>query len=318
MAKLKDFVPNAPKQAIPVKVKKGFEVPYAPITEKTIKASVTTIGLTVDSLEAGIDNLYQFPIQETGSRFNYAVLFEEDDGSYTAVHRVGMPCWGALREYHCGTRPDDDWPGDLRQSRHIFPKTGLPVAVSIQFHGINDRAMNNKFYASVDQWNRYITEFVFNAEISPFRSILTDYELIIRDDEIVGAIFKDTKINPNILVGLARICCFRGSSMAKDWCVFMDEHPDIDGRIAFLKGCTIDSYYMSGKVVLDRWFSGQPFDLSSGKTFYERESYNRPDIQYLFGGKANVGQSVGSMSLSKIVDVFNDWTAKQAVEVKVA
>ena len=270
-------------------------------------------GVKTDSFEEGMEHLYQFPISLTQyeSRFNYALLMKEEDGTYNMVDRVGMPCWGALREYDCGTRPDDSWPDDLRESIHIFPKTGNPVAVAIQFKQTgNVPDYDSKFYSTKEEWNRFQSEFVFNTAISPWRKALKDFELVIKDDTYVGVVIKDTHIDPNIMVNIFRVCGFRGSQFARRWCNMMDTNPGMDGRVAFILACKSDDYYQSAMIDLDRWFSGEPFDLSSGLTFYERESYNRPRIQYMFGDNTH-GIATNEISQHTLEEYFTNWLAEE-------
>ena len=296
--------------------KTGFESASAVISPPKIEADPDQYerrrgGVKTNSFEKGMEHLYQFPVTAPNSGFNYALLMEEEDGSYNMVDRVGMPCWGALREYRCGTRPDDDWPGDLQDDTDIFPKNGNPVAVAIQFHPTGMTAeQNKKYYSTSEQWNRFQAEFVFNTAISPWRKALKDFELVIKDDEFIGAVIKDTNIDPNIMVNIFRVCGFRESSFAKMWCTTMDNNPGMDGRVAFILSCKPDSYYQSAVINLDRWFSGEPYDLSSGLTFYQRESYNRPQIEYMFGG-GNDGIATNSISQAKLEEHFADWLAKQ-------
>ena len=277
-------------------------------------------GVKTESFEEGMEHLYQFPISLTQyeSRFNYALLMKEEDGTYNMVDRVGMPCWGALREYHCGTRPADVWPGDLREPHHIFPETGNPVAVAIQFKQTgNNPDYDSKYYSTKEEWNRFQSEFVFNTAVSPWRKALKDFELVIKDDMYIGVVIKDTHIDPNIMVNIFRVCGFRESRFAHFWCKMMDENPGMDGRVAFLLACKPDDYYQSAMINLDRWFSGEPFDLSSGLTFYERESYNRPQIQYMFGNHSD-GIATNTISQAELEEHFANWLAKQNEDKQVA
>lgn len=277
-------------------------------------------GVKTDSFEEGMEHLYQFPVSlpTNQSGFNYALLMQEEDGSYNMVDRVGMPCWGALREYECGTRPDDKWPEDLRESRHIFPATGNPVAVAIQFkQTYSDEAYNTKWYNTPEEWNRFQSEFVFNTAISPWRKALKDFEFVTQDDVFKGVVIKDTHIDPNIMINIFRVCGFRESRFAHFWCKMMDENPGMDGRVAFLLACKPDDYYQSAMINLDRWFSGEPFDLSSGLTFYERESYNRPQIQYMFGNHSD-GIATNTIRQAELEEHFANWLAKQNEDKQVA
>ncbi len=251
-------------------------------------------GVACDSLEAGIQHLYEFGQRKGMSRYNYAFLMLEEDGTYKLVERLAMPCWGAMREYECGTRPDDLWPGDLREPRHIFPKTGNPVAISFQFHHIDNS--DRKMYWTDDQWNKFLTEFVFNVEISPWAKCLNDFELIIRDDLITGVLIKNTKVDPTIIANMMKFAGRTSSSTPKKWCEMMEsgKHP----LTSFL-------YLMRGwwpRTVLERYFNADPFDYTGG-TFYDRYSYNRPDVEKIFGGKDNVGTVINNLTYDQLEEL---------------
>lgn len=249
-------------------------------------------GVPCDSLEAGIQHLYEFGQRKGMSRYNYAFLMLEEDGTYTLVERLGMPCWGAMREYGCGTRPNDYWPGDLREPRHIFPKTGNPVAISFQFHYV----YNRDGYNTKEEWNKFLTEFVFNVEVSPWAKCLNDFELIINDDLITGVVFKDTKVDPTIIANMMKYVGRAQSFLPKRWCEMVEagKHP----HTSFL-------YMMRGKwpcTVLERYFNADPFDYTGG-TFYDRYSYNRPDVEKIFGGKDNVGTVINNMTYDQLEEL---------------
>lgn len=267
-----------------------------------------TTGEKVESLEIGLNELREFATRVFQGYYNYAILFEEDDGSYNLVERIGMPCWGALREYECGTRPDDLWPSDLRTSLHIFPKTGKPVAVAASFarkvapNKPSKDAITRQqqaFMCSVDDYNSFI-EFVFNPDISPWRAATDGVELLKdKDGCYKGCVFTNTKIDPNIMLGILRTNVNQ-SNLAKNWAAFMRNNEGVDPRVAWLKCQTLNAYNFAHRVLFENFFTGKPVDISSGGTFYERESYNRPDIQFLFGGKDNTGELVSSKSVEEL------------------
>lgn len=277
--------------------------------------SIRTTGQKTSDFNTGLDHLRSFPLQSFDRSYNYALLMEEEDGGHTLYERVGMPCWGALREYEKGTRPDDPWPGDLRTERHLFPATGKPVAVAAFFNVrilLPDvkRVGPDYLYSNInpEYWNKFV-EFIFNPELSPWKAACKDVELIKNEQGYYqGCVFKDTKIDPNVMVGLLR-CNVNFGSKAHNWGKILDDNPDIDPRVAWLMAFKGDAYYFSPRVILDKFFKGEPVDISAGGTFYERESYNRPDIQFLFGGKNNAGELISSMSTEKLMEALHRVTA---------
>ncbi len=271
--------------------------------------SVETTGIKV-SYEEGLASIRAFPLLTSfQGRYNYAMLMEEDDGTYNLVHRIGMPCWGALREYNKGTRASDPWPGDLRTPRHLFPTTGKPVAVAAFFAttplGVVPNAPGAyNSQASLDDWNAFI-EFIFDPELSPWKKALSDYELVkAPGGNYQGVVFLDTKIDPNAMLALLRTNV-NHPNIAINFCTFLRNNPGVDPRVAYLKCQSLNSYNMVGRVILDKYFTGEGVDISAGGTFYERESYNRPDIQFYFGGKNNEGVIVADMSVEQLTEALN-------------
>ncbi len=259
--------------------------------------SVSVEGVIVDSYEAGMNHLYEFAKRQFLPRYNYCLLMEEDDGLYRVVERLSMPCWGAFREYGCGTRPDDPWPGDLREPRHIFPKTGKVSAIAFINHG------PSVVPGGTEERNRYKAEFILNPEVSPFRAVLKDFEQVIVKGEYNGLVIKDCNFEPTILAVLLRVSMHWGSSLPRLWCEYMDQMKEPNPYVAFIKTYP-GGYGMSGRMVLERFFLAQPFPLTNG-TLYERESYNRPDRDYLFGGKDNVGVVAKSMSEEELLSIYH-------------
>lgn len=270
-----------------------------------VTGTIDTTGVKMAHNEA-VSHLHDFIKGNNGS-YSYAFVMEEEDNSLTVVDRPDMPCWGAMREYETGTRPDDSWPEDLQSNYHIFPKTGSPVMVAACFsvqvqEALEDHAWNRnyrQYYPTIAQWNTFI-DFVFNKEISPWRGALANAELIKNDDgAYIGVIFHDTNIDPNIMVSLLK-CNAEHYTKAKNFAQYMTDHPNVDPRVAYLACEQLDHYHMSSRIVPDAWFNGTTVGISSGKTFKERESYNRPMIEYIFGGSGNTGVNISGMDVEDI------------------
>lgn len=266
-------------------------------------AQIHIEGIKADSYEHGMEHLYSYAAMKDGDadRYNYCLLMLEEDGTHTIVERNGMPCWGALREYNCGTRPHDEWPGDLQQAEHLFPKTGNVIALACQVNGM--RWANS--YSTKEQRNQFIGDFAFNPSVSPWRSVLKDFELVIKNDEFSGVVFKDCKIDPTVLVSLLRIGLVGSSYNPSLFDAMLKRNENIHPLVAFLK-MERDSYGMSHKVVLERFFTANPFDMSNGGTLYDRESYNRPDLDYIFGGKGNKGIKTTEKSVKWLTEQMNN------------
>lgn len=259
-------------------------------------------GIQAESYEHGMEHLFSYAAIKSEQAYDYCLLMLEDDPvgqspRYTIVERNRMPCWGALREYNCGTRPNDDWPSDLQEPRHIFPKTGKVAALACRMAGMRWA----KDYSTKDQRNEFVGNFAFNPSISPWRSVLKDFELVIKNDEFNGVVFKDCHIDPTVLVSMLRMTFSASSASPALYSSIIQNNPDIHPMVAFLK-MERNSYGMSQKVVLERFFKAQPFDMSNGGTLYDRESYNRPDLDYIFGGKGNVGVKTTEKSIEYLTE----------------
>lgn len=254
-------------------------------------------GIQAESYEHGMEHLFSYAASTKAQSYDYCLLMLDDGGTYTIVERNGMPCWGALREYNCGTRPNDDWPGDLQQPKHIFPKTGKVAALACRMSNMTWASS----YTTPDQRTEFVGGFAFNPSVSPWRSVLKDFELVLKAGEYNGVVFKDCHIDPTVLVSLLRMAFSGTSYNYSTYSNLIASNPDIHPMVAFLK-MERDSYGMSQKVVLERFFKAQPFDMSNGGTLYDRESYNRPDLDYIFGGKGNVGVKTTEKSISYLTE----------------
>lgn len=262
--------------------------------------TIITTGVPVATYEEGIAHLKEFALRKFNGRFNYCMLMIEDDGSYKLVERIGMPCWGALREYHSGTSPKTDyWPGDLRTDRHVFPKTGRPIAVStitMQDGYIKPNAAPG--YVTYEQWNQFM-EFVYDPELSPFKRALKGFELLSDGTVYRGVIITDTNINPSDMLGLFRCNGFQYTTAA-NFATVLEKNPGIDKRVAYLRASTISQYYLSEKINLKLFFNGQPRELDEGKTFFSRQKYNRPEIEFIFDTKDKETVSYKGMTVEQL------------------
>src|SRR5215217_2346184 len=313
-------LPGTPTQTIPLKGQKPKPVTYIPkewtnqvfqpTNYEMPKAVITpnnilTTGVGAESYEAGMEHLFSFVNRRDYGGYSYALLMKEDDGSFTSYERTGQPCWGSLRTYgEKSTRPNDPKPGDLLTPDRTFPATGKVEALGVSFIGHISDVGGNKH-----SFNRFLSEFIFNKEESPWSSILKDVELVIKDDLFVGCVFKDCHIDPTVLAQFLRAFASLYLSPAMlSWCKLMDEHPEINAKVAFLeahKGMYTFSA-ISKRVHLESFFNSKPFDLSNGGTLHDREDYNRPDRDYVFGGKNNVGTPITSMSLVQLQEAYDN------------
>lgn len=249
-----------------------------------------------NNLDEALDHARRFPIT-IGRTFVAAIVLEHEDGSFETVERPSNPCWGFLRSYQDGsTRPNDPWPGDLRADNQIFPKEGKPVALSVKWVA-DSRVGRNSF-------REYLDEILLNPETSPWRNLLKDVEVVLNDvGDPVSLLFKDTKIDPTLLVSFLRSVTYQfASSYLKEKKLNPDASPiealmlamfgqrspgyrdSYSGKM--MPGRPISSCYaLSPTIEPKRFFNGNPYDLSNGGTFESREDYNRPEVDFVFGGR---------------------------------
>lgn len=262
--------------------------------------TVETTGVIV-SHEEGWDRLNAFPNSRAFSgQYNYAMLFELEDGTYNYVERISMPCWGALREYETGSRPKDMWPLDLRAAHHIFPKEGKPVGVSAILTHTHLGAKASPYSTSIDEWNEYLS-FVLDPEASPWRKALKNITTTLaKNGQINGIVFNDTNIDPNMMVSLLRV---NASSLnrAKNFVKLKVDYPDAPLAVLYLKASNMSNYHLVPLIDIKAWATGEPVVEMEG-TFYDRTSYNRPKIESVFAGGVNFQntniQTLSAMALS--------------------
>lgn len=314
---------NKPKENDTIKSKQdwanqvfstGFESIEVP--KPVITSNILTTGVVAESYEAGIEHLFSFVHRRDYSGYSYALLMKEDDESFTSYERTGQPCWGSLRTYgEKSTRPNDPKPGDLLTPQRTFPATGKVEALGVSFNGYLEGVPKKEMF------NRFLAEFVFNKEESPWSSILKNVEMVIKNDLFVGCVFKDCHIDPTVLAQFLRaFASFYVSSAMTSWCNLMDAHPEIDAKVAFLEAHK-GMYTFPGiskRVHLESFFKAKPFDLSNGGTLHDREDYNRPDRDYVFGGKNNVGVSISSMTLAELQEAYDNIMRQDDANINVA
>lgn len=76
------------------------------------------------TLEEGRELLQKFLEGEPPGSYRFALLMEEEDGTYTYHPRENQPCYGELRTYH----EDEYRPEDLEDP---YPETGKAVSLAV-------------------------------------------------------------------------------------------------------------------------------------------------------------------------------------------
>lgn len=257
-----------------------------PVVYDTI-GSVTTAGVDHENGHAA---LRAFILGAQPGQM-YSLLMEREDGKFDVCHRAGQPCIGSMRRYgHRSSRPFDYFPGDLRTPERTFPE-GKPVMVAWPLQNYYGASKT----ASAEARKAFLKDFFLSSELSPWRQVLKDIEIIEDKDGLIkGIIICNTNVDPTLMISMLRN--FRYSDgYAQKFYEFVQAHPKIDKRVAYLMviaqlnnltfpytpppaGVTF-LYHGDLKNILN----GTMIDGIHEGTFYERHAYNRPLVDYCFG-----------------------------------
>lgn len=245
---------------------------------------------------AYIEDLMTKPEHST----NHTMLFEQPEG-FRVYTRVNQPCYGEMRPYgnHIDY-PDSPQvkiskPGDLHDP---FPY-GTPVYIGVRLsQAIQDCPFD-------------LSEIF--SDISPWRSLLPQMEVRRNQNNKINAVvMTDTDFKPTPFIGLLmflRNCSWGWNPIARDpveWHIqnipgypiffylFMSRFcsfpyhfdtgkPKPTDKIDFVP--THSGYDLSGSLSLSAFLNGHAYDLDEGRTFKQRQPYNRPQLSAVFGYK---------------------------------
>lgn len=217
---------------------------------------------------------------------SWAALVRNEDGSLEEVIRTNRPCYGEMRRYHDGNRPDDHHPHDIPK---VIP-FGTREAISVSLPDLGNIAEGNR-----------LTEFVFSKKDSPWRNGLgSDVTLTKNKAGRYNSVYMtDTDFDPTVFVNL--LITFR--NLQRTYYTIPLEEAEAAGLtfnqafiarvfgakpVGFNQGMQSTSYYLSENLNLDRFINGDTHDLSTGRTWREQDDYNRPDIHLIFGGRSDL------------------------------
>ena len=247
-------------------------------------------GIVVGSHEEGITILRDFASRVFDYHAWALLTIDEDTGMYSYHTRVNEPCYGGLRSYGSlsKNRPNDPWPYDLHDCP--FPPLGKPVALAVPVR------YYRKPYSKVstEEWNTFVS-FVVNPELSPWKLIMKDVELV----EGRSFLFINLDIDPTILVNFLMWMRNTSHGAVVSFNSFRGKFPDVDVRKLFYLACSFtlkddflrfDDYSdncmspIYGN--LSRIINGNPLILTEG-SFANRYDYNRPEVERVFYNNNN-------------------------------
>lgn len=259
----------------------------------------------VKTVEDGIEHLRQFVLFYAQAILNggyggntWAVLTEDKQGNLVVYERLSQPCYGEMRPYGNITHAHKDaaepnlLPEDQRKVHkptdlyHPFPKAN-PIAIAVVFR----RKLTERTNTLID--------CMYDEEESPWRIGLSDVELVNIKDTHVGVILKDTHVNPTVMVNL-----FRASRDLREVCDLIWNEDLTERQFIACYGMlqkTGDGYYISndGNYTffgntpdLQRIADCNPVNYHDDRTFYDRDAYNRPRIDYIWQGTKSLKEQL--------------------------
>lgn len=285
-------------------------------------SKASTVGLT---LTAGLGLLTTFARKRDEDGYgsiDWSVLMETADG-YAYHSRISQPCYGEMRPYARGYAGNGPYEPELLpvSQREVFKPSdlyapfpeGKPVGVAVPFRILGkgiDWAME---------------KVLLNPEISPYRSILKDFEIERKKNgSIIGVVIKDTNIDPSVMVNFFRKASQTLNNVRIQTVneLFPNAHP-LSAFVFAHAICEIDAagnWQLNTDTEYSHYFgkpntnwaaimNGKPVDLTDGGTFAQRYAYNRPKNDFIWGeGKrltklAGIeGESGGKAEAQIIID----------------
>jgi hypothetical protein len=234
-------------------------------------------------------------LENTSSAYTWAILVEHE-GSFNVHERYNQPCYGEMRPYATGSDGNGPFEPDLlpEDARKVYKPTdlfapfpqGKPLMLSVPLPGNYNTRNNNS-------WTELAETVLFNSEVSPWKNILKDVEIVYTENKIVtGLVFHNMEIEPTLAVNLFRKVKSSGyvdkSIYRIDKTLTLYEAYILSSLFTVYEG-TIrfgGTHALGSDVDLSNVVNGTPNDYTKG-TFAQRYAYNRPKQEYLFKGKKN-------------------------------
>lgn len=226
-----------------------------------------------DTFESAFDDMQKFVHSASG--ISWGAVVKKEDGSFICVKRANRPCYGEMRRYADGTRPQDDHPGDIP---HVIP-FGERLAFGAPLFGMANE----------------ITEYIWSPSDSPWRRGIGKDVTLRKNKEgnYKSVVMTDTQVDPTVLANLlvtSRNIGYHGNTMYRHY---------QERGFSFLKsfvgdlftnqpkgwgsGAKETFYYLNSQLDMKRFLNGESVDISNGRTWFEQEDYNRPDMNTIFG-----------------------------------
>lgn len=234
----------------------------------------------VEAEAAVIAKMHDFNTRCIGTRISWSYAIRHEDNSVEFVEMRSRPCYGEMRRYKGGTRPDDPHPGDLPAPIKVGVREAVSVYIPVRGKTVED---HNTF-----------VEFMFSKE-SPYRAGIGFDGLEFTKDKkgfIIGIVMYETEVDPTTMVALfmfMRSC----EAYMPTWSKLVSEgRSKIVALIAAAYARPADAtsyfcqfsggYYLTPQLDFRKFVRGEVNSLSKGRTWRDQEDYNRPEIQDLF------------------------------------
>lgn len=226
-----------------------------------------------------LQDLRQHLLNASGN--SWGVILDKPNG-LERFFATSRPCFGEMRAYGKeSTRPSDSKPSDLPRP--------LPPGVRRLAAGVCVPRMAKGQVEPYINW--MLTE-------GPFRALGKDYEIVSNTKSVTGVLFKDTDVDPTMLISFAM--CMRHSAAVgpllkegvSNITTFLLTHLFNAWFSPSPKSWTLNlqngyGYAFSPSPDLVRLMKGEFKNVSNNRSFLEGEDYNRPELIQTYHDAAN-------------------------------
>lgn len=223
----------------------------------------------------------------TTTGITWGGVVKNEEGELIPLIYKQRPCYGEMRRYADGTRPDDPHPDDL--PRPIPFGERMAFVVRLFDMGEDHEEIIKLMFSKTGPWRRGLggdVEFVRNGH-----------------NKLVGVRMVDTDVDPTVLANL--LVTHRNISnnpapitLAESRAAGLTDMQALFARIfcihpsGWYNGSYATHYYLNPRLDLKRWAQGDTLDLSNERTWREQEDYNRPELANVFGFESTLDINV--------------------------
>lgn len=233
---------------------------------------------------------------------NHSLLMQQDNDRFVLYERVNQPCYGEMRTYNHNVdfedspRRKDRKPGDLHDP---FP-AGNPIWVGVRVLARDMRFVGPCFDPAISPWRRLLP--MMQPRTNPEGTALQ--AVVLTDTKVPPTPFIEflmklrgfpTVTPPSRLSDTPKLDeLFPGHKFTTYVWATSIARPMAEYDYAIHKMKPVQKvfvttfsggYDLAASCSLPAMANGHLFDLDEGRTFYERQPYNRPQLAAVFGYK---------------------------------